>query len=141
MYDVRGCLKWPQFCKIDVPTGKKCYGPHIPYFYHLALQIPEIDTPLIMLIMAKTELQVAMDFTQNKYSAPRTIEKMKILGAFWNYQLNNNVISAKLVKSAVLFSWQLQNGPQDLNFFNYPGYQIFIICEIHCYLRPSIFWV
>ena len=39
--------------------------------------------------LAKTEIiypknvgaQIAMDFTQDKYSAPRTIEKMKILGA------------------------------------------------------------
>ena len=39
--------------------------------------------------LAKTEIiytknvraKVAMDFTYDKYSAPRTIEKMKILGA------------------------------------------------------------
>ena len=33
---------------------------------------------------------------------------------------------AKWAKLAVLFSWQLQNGPQDFNFFNFHGCSLFI---------------
>ena len=29
----------------------------------------------------------------------------------------------------------------DFHFFNCPGFRIFILCEIHCYLCPHIFWV
>jgi hypothetical protein len=36
---------------------------------------------------------------------------------------------------ALLFSWQLQNGPQDFDFFNCQWYQTFILAEIHCYLN------
>ena len=39
-------------------------------------------------------------------------------------------------KLAVLFSWQLQNGPQDFDFFNCHGCRIFILYESHCYLSP-----
>jgi len=58
-----------------------------------------------------------MNFTQNEYPAPRAIEKMKILGAILDHQLNSTTNPAhlpqnwaNLAKSAVLFSWQLQNG-------------------------------
>ena len=37
-----------------------------------------------------------MNFTEDKYSAPRTIEKMKILGAVWSYQLNRTANPAHL---------------------------------------------
>jgi hypothetical protein len=46
----------------------------------------------------------------------------------------------KWAELAVQFSWYLQNGTQDLNFFNYHGCQTFILDEIHCYLSPHIFW-
>ena len=73
-----------------------------------------------------------------------TIEKMKILGAV--LELNSTANSAHLAQFlgkwaglAVLFSWWLQNGPQDFNFFNGHGCQTFILAEIHCYLGARIF--
>ena len=81
-----------------------------------------------------------MDFTQDKYSALWTIEEMKILGAVLELQAKPQNW-AKLAKSAVLFSQLLQNGSQDFYFFNCLGCRIFILCEIHCYLCPHIFWV
>jgi hypothetical protein len=39
----------------------------------------------------------------------------------------------------VLFSWLLQNGPQDFDFFNCHRCQTFILAEIHCYLGARIF--
>ena len=52
------------------------------------------------------------------------IEKIKILGLFWSYQVNSTANLAyspqkldKWVELAVLFSCQLQNGPQDFDFF------------------------
>ena len=33
------------------------------------------------------------------------------------------------------------NSTADFHFFNCPGCRIFILCEIHCYLCPHIFWV
>ena len=47
---------------------------------------------------------------------------------------------AKWAELVVQFSWQLQNGTQDFNFFNCHGCQTFILAEIHCYLSPHIFW-
>ena len=43
-------------------------------------------------------------------------------------------------------NWQcclagLQNGSQEFDFFNCLGCQIFILCAIHCYFCPHIFWV
>jgi len=55
--------------------------------------------------------KVAMNFTLvNQW----TIEKMKILGA------NPAHLPQNLAKLAVLFSWLLQNGPQDFDFFQLP---------------------
>ena len=39
-----------------------------------------------------------------------------------------------------IFSWQLQNGSQDFDFFNRHGCRLLISCEIHCYFCPYIFW-
>jgi hypothetical protein len=46
------------------------------------------------------------------------------LGLFWSYHLNSTANSAysprkwaKWAELVVLFSWQLQNGPQDFDFF------------------------
>ena len=47
---------------------------------------------------------------------------------------------AKWAELAVQFSWQVQNGTKDFNFFNCHGRQTFILAEIHCYLSPHIFW-
>ena len=78
---------------------------------------------------------------------PWQLKKLKSWGPFWSYQLNSTTNPAylpqnldKLAKLAVLFSWYLQNGPQDFNFFNCPGCWIFILCEIHCYLCPPKSW-
>ena len=66
------------------------------------------------------------------------IEKIKILGPFWSYQLNSTANSAhlahfhgELAELAVLFSWQFQNGPQDLDFFNCHGCRLFILAYFH----------
>ena len=55
------------------------------------------------------------------------MEKIKILGAIWSYQLNSTANSAyslkkwaKWAKLAVLFNWQLQNGPHNFDFFQLP---------------------
>ena len=62
------------------------------------------------------------------------IEKKKnqIWGPFWSYQLNSTANSAssprkwaKWIELAVLFSWQLQNGPFDFDF-NCHGCRLFI---------------
>ena len=41
---------------------------------------------------------------------------------------------AKWAELVVLLSWQLQNGPQDFDFFKCDGCQTFISTETHCYL-------
>jgi hypothetical protein len=49
-----------------------------------------------------------MDFTQDEYSAPRSIKKMKILGALLELpakqHCQSSPFTSKLAKSAVLFS-------------------------------------
>ena len=76
---------------------------------------------------------------------PWQLKKLKSWGPFLSYQLNSNANPAHLpqnwAKLAVLFSWQLQNGSQDFNFFNCHGCRLFILCEIHCNLSSHIFWV
>ena len=64
------------------------------------------------------------------------------------YQLNSTANSAyslqkwaKWAELAVLFSWQLQNGPHDFDFFNCYGCQTFILAEIHCYLGALKSWL
>ena len=54
-------------------------------------------------------------------------KKSKFLGTFWSYQLNSTTNSAHLPRKwakwaelAVLFSWYLQNGLQDFDFFQLP---------------------
>ena len=73
---------------------------------------------IVVTTLTKTEIiypknvdaQGAMDFTQDKYSAPRTIEKMKILGAVLELPAKHGHHAhlpqnwAKLANSAVLFS-------------------------------------
>ena len=63
---------------------------------------------------------------------PLQLKKSKSWEPFWSYQLNSTANPAhlpqnwaKLAKSAVLFSWYVQNGSQDLNFFNCHGCQTF----------------
>ena len=63
---------------------------------------------------------------------------MKILGADLELPAINSTANpahlpqnwAKSAKSAVLFSWLLQNGSQDFHRFNCPGWQMFILFEI-----------
>jgi hypothetical protein len=64
---------------------------------------------------------------------PDQLKKLKFWGPFWSYQLNSTANSAyspqkwaKLAELAVLFSWQLQNGPHDFDFFNCLGCRLFI---------------
>ena len=54
---------------------------------------------------------------------PWQLKKSKSLGPFWSYQLKSTANSAyslqkwgKWAELAVLFSWQLQNGPRILTF-------------------------
>ena len=58
-----------------------------------------------------------------------------------SYQLNSTANPAHLPQKwakgaelALLFSWYLQNGPRDFDFFNGHGFQTFILAEIYCYL-------
>jgi hypothetical protein len=60
-------------------------------------------------------------------------KKSKFLGPFSSYQLNSTANSAyspqkwaKWAELAVLFSWQLQNGPHDFDFFNCHRCRLFI---------------
>ena len=82
------------------------------------------------------------------YWHPWQLKKSKSWELFWSYQLDSTADLANLAKFwgkraelAVLLSWLLQNDSQDFHFFDCPGCWIFILCEIHCYLCPHIFWV
>jgi hypothetical protein len=73
--------------------------------------------------MKNADTQISMFFTSNEYSAPIAIEKSKSWWPFWSYQLNSTSNPAHLLlkwakwaELAVLFSWQLQNGPRILIF-------------------------
>jgi hypothetical protein len=55
---------------------------------------------------------------------PGQLKKLKSWEPFWSYQLNSTANLAHLPRNraewaelAVLFSWYLQNGPQDFGFF------------------------
>ena len=76
------------------------------------------------------------------------MKKSKSREPFWSYQLNTTADLANLAQFWVewagleeLFSWELQNGSMDFQFFICPGCRIFILCEIHCYFCPHIFCV
>ena len=78
---------------------------------------------------------------------PWPLKKSKSWGPFWSYQLNSTANLAHLAHFlgkwaglAVLFSWYLQNGPQDFVFFNCQGCQTFLLAEIHCYLSALKSW-
>jgi hypothetical protein len=50
---------------------------------------------------------------------PWQLKKSKSWGPFWSYHLGSTANPAHLPKKmAVLFSWYLQNSPQDFIFFN-----------------------
>ena len=68
------------------------------------------------------------------------IEKIKILVALLELPAKQH-LPQNWAKLAVLFSWLLQKGSQDFDFFNCHWCRIFILCEIHCYFCPQIFWV
>ena len=62
---------------------------------------------------------------------PWPLKKSKSWGLFWRYQPNGTANSAHLAhflggqaELAVLFSMQLQNSPQDFDFFNGHGCQL-----------------
>ena len=64
---------------------------------------------------------------------PLQLKKSKFWGLFWSYQLNSTANSAyipqkwaKWAEVAVLYSWQLQNGPHNFDFFNCRGFRLFI---------------
>ena len=78
---------------------------------------------------------------------PWQLKKSKFWEPLRSYQLNSTADQAhlpqnwtKLAKLAVLFSWQLQKGAPNFDFFNCHGCLIFILCEIHCYFCPHILW-
>ena len=59
--------------------------------------------------------------------------KLYFWGPLWSYQLNSTANSdhlahfrGKWAGLAVMFSWQLQNGPQDFDFFNCHRCRLFI---------------
>ena len=73
------------------------------------------------------------------------LKKSKSWMPFWSFQVNswscqvNSTANpahlpqnwATLAKSAVLFSWWVQNGSRDFDFFNCSGFRMFILFEIH----------
>ena len=79
------------------------------------------------------ELRSQWNSAQMNNRHPWQLKKIYILGAFWSYQLNSTANSAHLppklakwAEFAVLFSWQLQIGPHDFDFFNCHGCRLFI---------------
>jgi hypothetical protein len=69
---------------------------------------------------------------------PWQLKKSKLVGSFWSYQLNstgNSVYSpqkwAKYAELAVVFSWHLQNGPQDFSIVTGAGYSFELISIVH----------
>ena len=70
---------------------------------------------------------------------PWQLKKSKFWGPFWSYQLNSTANSAyspqkwvKWVKLAVLFNWQLQNGPQNFSIAMGVNYSFeFVFIEIY----------
>ena len=77
---------------------------------------------------------------------PWQLKKSKLWEPFWSYQLNSTANPAhlsqkwaKLAKLAVLFSWQLQNGSQDFDFFfNCNGFQLFYVKTIETHARAFL---
>ena len=76
-----------------------------------------------MIYLKNEGASIAMNSTENESSTSMAIEETKILDAFWSYQQNSTANLArltqnwaKLAKSAVPFSWLLQNGTKDLFF-------------------------
>jgi hypothetical protein len=73
-------------------------------------------------------------------------KKSKFWGPFWSYQLDSTANSAystqkwaKWAELAVLFSWQLQNGHQNFDFFNSYGCRLFIWAYFYSSLSAPIF--
>ena len=72
------------------------------------------------------------------------IEKIKILGAVLEHQHCRFGQFGPILNG---LDWQCclagssKTAPRILIFFNCPGCRISILCEIHCYLYPHIFWV
>ena len=65
---------------------------------------------------------VSMDFTEDKYSAPRTIEKMKILAAVLELPTKQHCqFSPFGPLSWYCLAGSSKTGPHDFNFFNCPG--------------------
>ena len=73
-------------------------------------------------------------------------EKIKILGAILELPsiLDRNAnlahLPGKWAELVLLFSWQLQHGPQDFDFFKCHGCQTFILADINCYLSALKSW-
>ena len=87
----------------------------------------------LILCMKNWSTQWTKEISSNEKSAPMAVEKSKSWGPFWSCQLNSIANSAHLAhfrgeqaELAVLFSWQLQNGPQNFDFFNCHGCHLFI---------------
>ena len=49
-------------------------------------------------------------------------------------------INCEMAKLAVLLGWQLQNSPQDFDFFNCPGCRMFILCLATVANNSYRFW-
>ena len=67
---------------------------------------------------------------------------------FGSYQLSSTADLANLDQVEVNgLDWQCclagssKTAPQDLNFFHCHGCRLFILCEIHRYFCPHIFWL
>ena len=77
------------------------------------------------MVLSASCLQIVLGLSAFSSQVNSMLKKSKSRGLFWSYQLNSTANSANLPQKwakwddfAVLFSWQLQNRPQDFYFFN-----------------------
>ena len=86
-----------------------------------------------------------MDFTEDRYSAPMAIEKIKILGALLEIpakqHCQSSPFTSKLGQIGSAVQLVAPIGLPGFDFFNCHGCLIFILCEIHCYQSAHIFWL
>ena len=115
-------------------------GPQLVRFLDLTIPIPEI-------LSGKMRTHGSQCFSHIMNNGhPLQLKKSKSWEPFWSYQLTSTADLANLTQFwgkwaglAVLFSWQLHNGPQDFDFFNDHGCR-FIWAYFHWDLCAPIYW-
>ena len=87
------------------------------------------------------------EFHIDRYLAPRTIEKMKPLGAVLELPAKQHCQSSLRIgpnwpNRHCCLAGSSKTAPRIfIFFFNCHGCRLFISCEIHSYFCPHIFWV